>query len=167
MKGREENRLSKNTLLDNHFLHDAFSALLVGHTPNTAGTFRRKFRKNSGKTPETLSELFLGVSLKSTARIPQALHFKAFEASRAFPEFSVRLGTPLFSEVIPERASQSWSWNSQQYSGNFLPVTLSEQKRLAFQEENTKELGLATRIGKTQTSTKGHNAMPFETQFGP
>ena len=31
----------------------------LGHTPSTAGTFRRKFRKNSGKTPETLSERFL------------------------------------------------------------------------------------------------------------
>ena len=31
----------------------------VGHTPSTAGTFRKKFRKNSGKTPETLSERFL------------------------------------------------------------------------------------------------------------
>ena len=31
----------------------------VGHTPSTAGNFRRKFRKNSGKTPETLSERFL------------------------------------------------------------------------------------------------------------
>ena len=29
----------------------------------------------------------------------------------------VRLGTPLFSEVVPERPSQSWSWNSQQYWG--------------------------------------------------
>ena len=32
---------------------------IMGHTPNTAGTFRKKFRKNSGKTPETLSERFL------------------------------------------------------------------------------------------------------------
>ena len=31
----------------------------VGHTPSTAGTFRKNFRKNSGKTPETLSERFL------------------------------------------------------------------------------------------------------------
>ena len=36
-----------------------FPSLLVGHTPSTAGTFRKKFRKNSGKTPETLSERFL------------------------------------------------------------------------------------------------------------
>ena len=31
----------------------------MGHTPSTAGTFRKKFRKNSGKTPEMLSERFL------------------------------------------------------------------------------------------------------------
>ena len=31
----------------------------MGHIPSTAGTFRKKFRKNSGKTPETLSERFL------------------------------------------------------------------------------------------------------------
>ena len=36
-----------------------FKTLTVGHTPSTAGTFRKKFRKNSGKTPETLSERFL------------------------------------------------------------------------------------------------------------
>ena len=35
------------------------SVSLIGHTPSAAGTFRRKFRKNSGKTPETLSERFL------------------------------------------------------------------------------------------------------------
>ena len=31
----------------------------MGHTPSTAGTFRKKFHKNFGKTPETLSERFL------------------------------------------------------------------------------------------------------------
>ena len=31
----------------------------MGHTPSTVGTFRKKFWKNSGKTPETLSEHFL------------------------------------------------------------------------------------------------------------
>ena len=36
-----------------------FSWRQMGHTPNTAGTFRKKFRKNSRKTPETLSERFL------------------------------------------------------------------------------------------------------------
>ena len=33
--------------------------LELGHTPSTAGTFRKKFQRNSGKTPETLSERFL------------------------------------------------------------------------------------------------------------
>ena len=32
---------------------------ILGHTPSTAGTFQKKFQKNSGKTPETLSERFL------------------------------------------------------------------------------------------------------------
>ena len=55
----------------NNFLHAAnmyFLQILIrenighacmGHTPSTAGTFRKKFRKDSGKTPETLSERFL------------------------------------------------------------------------------------------------------------
>ena len=45
------------------YVYVPFSCLIVirlmGHTPSTAGTFRRKFRKNSGKTPETLSKRFL------------------------------------------------------------------------------------------------------------
>ena len=36
-----------------------FITQIVGHTPSTAGTFRKKFRKYFGKTPETLSERFL------------------------------------------------------------------------------------------------------------
>ena len=32
---------------------------LVGNTPTTAGSFRKKFRNNSEKAPEALSELFL------------------------------------------------------------------------------------------------------------
>ena len=63
---------------------------------------------------------------------------QGIEASRAFPEFSpppVRLGTPLFSELVPERASQeSCSWNSQQYwgyfwiAGSWMPGKLSIEK---------------------------------------
>ena len=73
-----------------------------------------KFRKDPGNALRA----FPGIPVESTAGIPQTLQLKAFEASRAFPEFSqppVRLGAFLFSEVVPERASQSWSWNSQQY----------------------------------------------------
>ena len=66
-----------------------------------------KFRKDPGNALRA----FPGIPLKSTAGIPLALSFKAFEASRAFPEFSpppqYALGTPLFPQVAPERASQS------------------------------------------------------------
>ena len=88
----------------------------MGHTPSTAGTFRKKFRINSGKTPETLSERFLEFPSRVRPGCP-----KPFEASRAFPEFSPpQYGWGrLFSELVPERASQSWSWNSQQYWGYF------------------------------------------------
>ena len=58
------------------------------HTPSTAGTFRKKFRKNSGKTPETLSERFLEFPSRVRLGCPKAYNSKAFEASRAFPEFS-------------------------------------------------------------------------------
>ena len=46
---------------------------LIGHTPNTAETFRKKSGKNSGKTAETLSEAFPGIPIESAAGIPQAL----------------------------------------------------------------------------------------------
>ena len=50
--------------------------------PSTAGTFRKKFRKNSGKTPETLSERFLeflsGVRLGSPKPY-KSRHLKAPE----------------------------------------------------------------------------------------
>ena len=40
-------------------LHAISAKLGPYRMPSTAGTFRKKFWKNSGKTPETLSELFL------------------------------------------------------------------------------------------------------------
>ena len=43
-----------------------------------------KFRKDTGNALRA----FPGISLESTAGMPQTLQFKAFEASRAFPEFS-------------------------------------------------------------------------------
>ena len=44
---------------------------VMGHTPSTAGTFRKKFRKNSGKTPETLSERFLEFPLRVRLGCPK------------------------------------------------------------------------------------------------
>ena len=42
-------------------------------TPSTAGTFRKKFRKNSEKTPETLSERFLEFPLRVRLGCPKPL----------------------------------------------------------------------------------------------
>ena len=60
----------------------------IGPTPSTAGTFGRKFRKNSGKDPGKALGAFAGIPLESTAGLPKALYFKPFGASRAFPELS-------------------------------------------------------------------------------
>ena len=53
---------------------------LLGHTPSTAGTFRKKFRKDSGKTPEPGNALraFPGIPVESTAGMSQPLSLKAF-----------------------------------------------------------------------------------------
>ena len=93
----------------------------MGHTPSTAGTFRKKFRKNSGKTPETLSERFLEFPSRVRLGCPKPYNSRHLKVPEHFQNSlpPVRLGTPLFSEVVPERASQSRSWNSQQYWGYF------------------------------------------------
>ena len=46
----------------------------MGHTPSTAGTFRKKFRKDSGKTPETLSERFLEFPSRVRLGSPKPYH---------------------------------------------------------------------------------------------
>ena len=45
----------------------------LGPTPSTAGTFRKKFRKISRKTPETLSERFL--EFPSRVRLGSSKHY--------------------------------------------------------------------------------------------
>ena len=94
-------------------------------------------RRNSGKfrkTPETLSEFFLEFP-SSTAGIPQALCFKAFEASRAFPE----LPPPQYGWgrlFFQKWASQSCSWNSQRTEGIrevWGPLSMGSWKDLAKQ----------------------------------
>ena len=57
----------------------------LGHTPSTAGTFQRKFRKDSGKTPGTLSELSWN-SPWEYGWEPQSPFFQGTWS--AFPEFS-------------------------------------------------------------------------------
>ena len=88
----------------------------------------------------------LGLSGRSSGRIPERPRKRSQSVSWNFPrEYGwdapnpiiqgiwgfqsvsrilsppVRLGTPLFPELVPERASQSWSWNPQQYWGYFWP----------------------------------------------
>ena len=71
-----------------------------------------KFRKDPGNALRA----FPGIPLESTAGIPQTLQFKAFEGSRAFPEVSPPQHG--WGTLLLERASQSRSWNSQQYWGD-------------------------------------------------
>ena len=49
----------KHKMSDHRIAHLKVLLSWLGRTPSTAGTFRKKFRKNSGKTLETLSERFL------------------------------------------------------------------------------------------------------------
>ena len=67
---------------------------------STAGTFRKKFRKNSGKIPETLSERFLEFRSRVRLGYPKPYTWRPLrlpEHSRMLSPW-VRLGTPLFSE---------------------------------------------------------------------
>ena len=82
--------------------------------------------RNSGNFSERPRKRSQSVSWNSRREYgwdpPQTQKFKAFEASRAFPEFSppqYGWGRLFISEVVPDWASQSWSWNSQQYWGYF------------------------------------------------
>ena len=122
---------------DSNTVLDKFQSATVGFSPNQSAVVSTKRRgvgpypqygwdfpeeipEEFRKDPGNALRAFPGIPLTSTAGMPQTLQLKAFEASRAFPEFSpppVRLGMPLFSEVVPERASQSRSWNSQQCWG--------------------------------------------------
>ena len=55
------------------YVYAVFSSLnfctLLGHTPSTAGTFRKKFWKDTGNALRA----FPGIPVESTAGIPQAL----------------------------------------------------------------------------------------------
>ena len=56
----------------------------MGHTTSMAGTFRKEFRKNSGKTPETLSELFLEFPSKVRLGSPKPYNSKNLKAPEHF-----------------------------------------------------------------------------------
>ena len=78
----------------------------MGHTPSTAGTFRKKFRKKSGKTPETLSERFLAFPSRVQLGCPKpynnSRHLRLPERfQNSLPPSTA--GGASFSEVVPER----------------------------------------------------------------
>ena len=56
----------------------------MGHTPSTAGTFRKKFWKNSGKIPETLLELFLEFPSRVRLGSPKPYNFKQLKTPEHF-----------------------------------------------------------------------------------
>ena len=57
---------------------------MLGHTPMTAGTFRKKFWRNSGKTPETLSELFLEFPSRVRLGSPKPYNSRHLKAPEHF-----------------------------------------------------------------------------------
>ena len=56
----------------------------MGHTPSTAGTFRKQFRRNSGKTLETLSERFLEFPSRVRLGSPKHYNSRHLEAPEHF-----------------------------------------------------------------------------------
>ena len=72
----------------------------LGHTPSTAGTFRKRFRKNSGKTPETLSERFLEFPSRVWLGCPKPYNLRHLRLPEHFQNSlpPVQLGTPLFQK---------------------------------------------------------------------
>ena len=80
----------------------------LGRTPSTAGTFRKKFRKNSGKTPETLSEHFLEFPSRVRLGCPKpynSRHSRLPEHFQNSPPPSAAGGASFFRSGS-ERASQ-------------------------------------------------------------
>ena len=81
--------------------------------------------RNSGKIPERPRKRSQSVSWNFFSRVrlgcPKPYNSRHLRLPERFQNSlpPVRLGTSLFSESVPERASQSWSWNSQQYWGYF------------------------------------------------
>ena len=85
--------------------------------------------RNSGKTPERPRKRSQSVSWNSRreygwdAPNPVIQGIWGVQSISRVISPPVRLGALLFSEVVPERASQSRSWNSQQYWGHFWTTT--------------------------------------------
>ena len=99
---------------------DKFSRLGLAHAhthtqpmapyPQYGWDFRKKNRKNSGKTPETLSECFLEFLSRVRLGCPKPYNSRHLRLRERFQNSlppPIRLGTPLFSELVPERALEA------------------------------------------------------------
>ena len=87
--------------------------MFLVHTPSTAGTFRKKFRKNSGKTPETLSERFLEFPSRVRLGCPKLCNSKQLRLPEHFQNYlppSTAGGASFFrsgsGEGLPERVME-------------------------------------------------------------
>ena len=93
----------------------------MGHTPSTAGTFQRKFRK----IPERPRKRSQSVSWNSPWEYgwdrpsPMIQGIWGFQSISRILSPPNTVGDASFLETLSERASQSWSWDSQQYWGYF------------------------------------------------
>ena len=62
--------------------------MVVGPYPQYGWDFPEEIPEEIRKDPGNALRAFPGIPVESTAGMPQTLKFKAFEASRAFPEFT-------------------------------------------------------------------------------
>ena len=78
------------------------------YTPSTARTSRKKFRKISRKTPETLSELCMEFPSRVPLGSPKPYHSRHLRLPEHFRNSLPlsKAGDASFLEVVPERASQ-------------------------------------------------------------
>ena len=100
--------------------HNYRTRSCLGHTPSTAGTFQKKFLKNSGKTPETCSQsvswnspqiperprkrvlrAFPGIPLRSTAGCPKPYNSRHLRLPEHFQN-SAGHGIPTGTEGISD-----------------------------------------------------------------
>ena len=85
----------------------------MGHTPSThCGLhFPEEIPEKLRQDPGNALRAFPGIPLESTVEYAKPYNSRHLKPSEHFQNCL----PPLFSEVVPERTSQSCSWNSQQY----------------------------------------------------
>ena len=85
-EGLSRNKTSNFSELNSR-KHFSGSTIILG-CPQYGWHFPEEIAEKFRKDPGNALRAFPGIPVESTAGMPQTLSFKAFEASRAFPEFS-------------------------------------------------------------------------------